>query len=462
LFASLRDDRPGGGNLATGRPEVEPPIETALGLSAVALLVLANAFFVVAEFALVAVDRQRIEVLAEAGDRRARRAVALLQRLSFNLSGCQLGITISSLVLGFIAEPTIARVIEPALAPVPEAGRSAVAIGLALTLATVTQMIVGELMPKGVAIALPVPTILALAGPVRVYAMVFGPAIRFLNGAADWVLRRMGIEPRAELRHVRTLEELEGLVQSSRREGTLDVEAYQLLTRTIRFGHKTAADALVPRMAVAALPRDATVADLSRVAVDTGHSRFPVVGEGLDDVVGIAYAKDVLRVPIEERGATAVTSVVRPPLVIPEGRDLESLLGEMRAEAIQMAVVADEYGGVAGIVTLEDLLEEIVGEIEDEHDPVSPGLTSALPPGTFVLDGGLHPDEVHDITGLEVPEGPYETLAGFVLSLLGHLPEVGEEAGYWGWRLEVLEMDRRRIASVRVVAPAGAERDEGQ
>lgn len=427
---------------------------------AVALLVLANAFFVVAEFALVAVDRQRIEVLAEAGDRRARRALALLRRLSFNLSGSQLGITISSLVLGFIAEPTIARVLEPALAPVPEAGRSAVAIGLALALATVTQMIVGELVPKGLAIALPVPSVLALAGPVRAYGIVFGPVIRFLNGAADWTLRRVGIEPREELRHVRSLEELEVLVRSSRREGTLDVEAYQLLTRTIRFGHKTAADALVPRMAVTAVPRDATVADLSRLAVETGHSRFPVVGEGLDDVVGVAYAKDVLRLPVEERARTPVTTVARPPLFIPEGRDLESLLGEMRAEAIQMAVVADEYGGVAGIVTLEDLLEEIVGEIEDEHDPVSPGLTSALPPGTFVLDGGLHPDEVRDITGLDVPEGPYETLAGFVLDRLGHLPEPGEQDVHEGWRLEVLEMDRRRIASVRVVAPAGDDPEE--
>ena len=427
---------------------------------AVALLILANAYFVMAEFALVAVDRQRIEVMAEAGDRRAGRALALLRRLSFNLSGCQLGITISSLVLGFIAEPTIARVLEPGLAPVPDAWRSAVAIGLALGLATVTQMVVGELVPKGMAIAVPVPSILALAASFRIYALVFGPVIRFLNGAADWVVHRVGIDPQEELRHVRSLEELEGLVHSSRREGTLDVEAYQLLTRTIRFGHKSAADALVPRMAVTALPRDATVADLSRLAVESGHSRFPVIGEGLDDVVGVAYAKDVLHFPVEERDRTAVTSVVRPPLIIPEGRDLESLLGEMRAQAVQMAVVADEYGGVAGIVTLEDLLEEIVGEIEDEHDPVSPGLTSALPSGTFVLDGGLHPDEVADITGLEVPEGPYETLAGFLLDQLGHLPEAGEQVQHEGWCLEVLDMDRRRIASVRLVAPAGD--DEGE
>ena len=425
-----------------------------------ALLILANAFFVVTEFALVAVDRDRVEALAGAGNRRARGALAALRRLSFNLSGCQLGITVTSLVLGFIAEPTIATVLEPVLGPVPEAVRPGVAVGLALALATVTQMVVGELVPKGVAIALPMPTALAVAAPIRIYATVFGPVIRFLNGAADWTVRRLGIEPREELRAVRSLEELELLIHTSRKEGTLEPEAYALLARTIRFGHKTAADALVPRVDMMALPVSATVADLSRAAVESGHSRFPVVGYGPDDVVGVAHAKDVLSCPVDQRDQTPITTVAAPAHFIPEGRDLESLLTEMRAEGIQMAVVADEYGGVAGIVTLEDLLEEIVGEIEDEHDPVSPGLTAALPPGTFVLDAGLHPDEVREITGLDIPEGPYETLAGFILERLGRLPQPGEHSGHEGWDLEVLEMDRHRIASVRVVAPAGDDDPE--
>lgn len=429
------------------------PIDTAVGLLAVALLILANAFFVVAEFALVTVDRDRVEALAGSGNRRAKGALAALQRLSFNLSGCQLGITVTSLVLGFIAEPTIATVLEPLLGPLPEAARPGIAIALALVLATVTQMVAGELVPKGIAIALPMPAVLAVAVPIRVYGLVFGPVIRFLNGAADWTVRRLGIEPREELRSVRSLEELELLIHSSRREGTLDPDAYHLLARTIRFGHKTAADALVPRVDMTAIPAAATVAELSRAAVATGHSRFPVVGDGPDDVVGVAHAKDVLSCPVGEREHTPIKAVTAPAHFIPEGRDLESLLTEMRAEGIQMAVVVDEYGGVAGIVTLEDLLEEIVGEIEDEHDPVSPGLTATLPAGTYVLDAGSHPDEVGEITGLHIPEGPYETLAGFVLERLGHLPEPGEEVGHEGWRIEVLEMDRHRIASVRLVAP---------
>lgn len=414
-----------------------------------------------AEFALVAVDRDRIQVMADGGDRRARTALSALGRLSFNLSGCQLGITVTSLVLGYLAEPTIARLLEPALAFLPEAARSGVAIGLALALATVTQMVVGELVPKGLAIALPIPSVLAVAAPMRAYSMVFGPVIRVLNGAADRTLRLVGIEPRDELRAVRPLEELEMLIHSSRQEGTLDPEAYRLLARAIRFGHKTAADALVPRVDMVALGSDATVADLARAALETGHSRFPVVGDGPDDVVGVALVKDALACPVDQRQTTPLTTIASPAQFIPEGRDLESLLTEMRAEGIQMAMVADEYGGVAGLVTLEDLLEELVGEIEDEYDPVDPGLTAAPSSGTFVLDGRMHPDEVGEVTGLSIPEGDYETLAGFLLVRLGHLPERGEHVDHQGWDLEVLEMDRHRIASVRLVAPTGPADDRG-
>lgn len=408
----------------------------------------------VAEFALVAVDRERVQAEADAGSGRARAALGALQALSFNLSACQLGITVTSLVLGYMAEPTIARILEPALAFLPESARSGVAIAIALALATVTQMVVGELIPKGLAIALPLPAVLVVATPIRFYGMVLGPLIHVLNGAADRAVRVLGIEPRDELRAVRSLEELELLIHSSRQEGTLDPEAYHLLARTIRFGHKTAADALVPRVDMIALPADATVADLAQAALRTGHSRFPVVGDGPDDVVGVAHVKDALSCPVDERGTTPVTAVAGPAQFIPEGRDLESLLTEMRAEGTQMAMVADEYGGVAGIVTLEDLLEEIVGDIEDEYDPVSPGLTAAPLAGAFILDGRLHPDEVSEITGLELPEGDYETMAGFLLERLGHLPDAGEHVEHLGWSLEVLEMDRHRIASVRLVAPA--------
>ncbi len=421
------------------------------------VLIAANALFVAAEFAMVAVDRSRVDVLAQGGSRRARLASSILRRLSFNLSGAQLGITVTSLVLGFIAEPTVAEALRPALGGLPPAVEDGVAIVAALALVTVVQMVLGELVPKGVAIAEPLATVLAVAGAMRSYGVVFGPLIRLLNGAADWAVRHVGIEPQQELSAVRSLEELDLLILSSGRAGTLDAAAAALLTRTIRFGNKTAADALVPRVAMVTVPATASVAELSRAAIDTGHTRFPVVGDDPDDIRGVAHAKDVLRVPTDQRETTAVGAVTREAHFVPEGRDLESLLTELRAPGVQLAVVVDEYGGTAGIVTLEDLLEEIVGEIEDEHDPVSPrpDLTASLPSGTSVLEGTTHLDEVRDLTGLALPEGQYETLAGFLLDRLGHLPEAGERVVHDGWELQVLAMERRRIAQVQVVAPEG-------
>ena len=395
----------------------------------------------------MAVDRDRVETLAAEGDRRARLTAEELRRLSFHLSAAQLGITVTSLVLGFIAEPTVAALLEPAVR------NHAVAVVLALLLVTVVTMVVGELIPKGIAIAVPLPTVLRLVRALRLYGTVFGPLIRFLNGAADWAVRRVGIEPREELRSVRTMEELELLIRSSGEQGTLEPEAFELLTRTIRFAHKTAADALVPRVDMKVLPRDATVADLVQISVDTGFSRVPVIGEDLDDVIGVVHVKDALRVAPEERASTAVLDLVTDAEVVPEGLDLETLLTQLRDRGQQLAIVADEHGGVAGMVTLEDLLEEIVGEIEDEHDP--PHLTPALrlPEGVHVLEGTTHLDHVHEAAGLRLPDGPYETLAGFMLEQLGHLPEPGEHVRWEGWDLEVLEMDRRRIGAVRLVAP---------
>jgi CBS domain containing-hemolysin-like protein len=414
---------------------------------AVAALILATSFFVAAEFALVAVDRDRVDALAKTGDRGARRATTALHRLSFHLSAAQLGVTVTSLVLGFVAEPTVAKVVESV---VPVHG---LAVVLALALVTIVTMVIGELIPKRIAIARPLETLVRVSSGLRVYGAVLRPLIKILNGSADWTVRRLGIEPREELRSVRTMEELELLIRSSGEQGTLEAEAFELLTRTIRFAHKTAADALVPRVDMKVVPRDGSVADLVASSVDTGYSRFPVIGDDLDDVLGIAHVKDALRFPPELRGSTPVTEVVSDAIVVPEGVDLESLLTTMRERGSQMAVVADEHGGVAGIVTLEDLLEEIVGEIEDEHDqPAAPPLTW-LPDGVHLLDGTTHLGDVAEAVGLELPDGEYETLAGFILDRLGHLPESGERVEHDGWVLEVVDMDRRRIAAVRLTEP---------
>ncbi len=437
-------------------PDPGGTIDTALRLLAAFALVAANAVFVAAEFALVAVDRSRVENRAEAGSRGARAVRRLLARLSYHLSGAQLGITITSLVLGFLAEPTVARVIEPLVGALVESSSSQVSVALALVIATVVQMVMGELVPKAVATSRPYGTAVALARPIAVYGVLARPVVAFLDGAATAIVRAMGIEPRDELETTPDRDELESLIRQSAADGVLDDGEASLLTRSIRLADKTAADALVPRVEVEAIGVAATAADLVDLAARTGHSRFPVVGEDLDDVVGVVHVKSVLAHRPEDRTHVPVRDLMAPVLAVPETRELDELLVELRDGGSQMAVVIDEHGGTAGIITLEDILEELVGEIDDEHDVPSPVFTRAEARGSTIVPGSLHPDEVREATGFEMPEGDYETLAGLVLARLGHIPEPGEMVEVDGWRLEVVAMDRLRIASIRVVAPRDA------
>jgi CBS domain containing-hemolysin-like protein len=442
-------DPTGGSYIGPRRKRPEGPIQTALGLVAALLLILGTGFFVAVEFALVAVDRSRVDADAATGDLGARATARALRRLSFHLSGAQLGITVTSLVLGFIAEPAVADALEPLLRPVVGEERvDDVAIVVALVLATVVSMVVGELVPKSLAIARPRSVAYATAPPMAVIARVLGPLISFLNGAANRAVRRLGIEPQEELASVRSLEELELLIRSSAQEGSLEPKATTLLTRSIRFGTKDAADALVPRHAVEAVSVEATVAGVADRAVATGHSRFPVVGADLDDVRGVVHAKDVYRVPFAERPTTPITRIMAAPFVVPETRRLGDLLGDLRRFGQHLAVVVDEHGGTAGVITLEDVLEELVGEIDDEHDAPVRQRSRLLGPGEWRLDGALHHDEVQDACGFEVPEGDYETLAGFVLDQLGRVPDVGDGFHYDGWEVEVVALDGRRISTV--------------
>lgn len=425
-----------------------------LGVTAVVLLIGANGAFVAHEFALVAVDRARVSRHAAEGRSAARRTEKLLARLSFHLSGAQLGITVTSLVLGFIAEPVVAKLLEPVVGlAVSDARSPTVSIVVALVLATTVQMVMGELVPKSLAITNPTRMAYSLAGPMRVYGVVAGPVVRALNGAANWTVRRLGIEPQEELRSVRSLNELDLLFRSSGQHGTIDEESLTLLTRAVRFTEKTAADALVPRTEVIGLLVDDTVADLTARAVETGHSRFPVYDGDLDQIVGVGHVKDAFTVAFGQRPERSVGSVMTDALVVPETLDLPSLLGLLQEQATHLAVVADEYGGTAGIITLEDVLEEIVGEIDDEHDRPTPTLTRVQRPGVWELAGGLHRDEVFDACGFEVPDGQYETLAGFVLDRLGRIPLEGATFDHDGWTVRVVAMDRFRVATVRLVAP---------
>ncbi len=419
------------------------------------LLIVIHGFFVAGEFGLVAADRSRLENMAEDGDRRAKSAVGALRSLSFQLSGAQLGITLTSLIVGFIAEPTIGQLLAPLVEAtgLGEGAAFGVSVALALGLATAAEMVVGELLPKNLAIARPVTTALAIATPLRFVNQLLRPLILFLNRAAEFTVRKVfKIEPQEELTQVRSLEEIEYLIRSSRREGTLGESEFSLLARSIRLDQKTAADALIPRTSIVSLERAATVNDLRALALKTGHSRFPVLGKDIDEVVGVAHVKDTYRFEPAERDSVAVTEVMQDPLVLPESRPLGSLLLEIKRTRKHLAVVIDEYGGTAGIITLEDVLEEVVGDIEDEYDPDQPPAEFTSPSeGIHVVSAMLHPDEVEEETGFEMPEGSYETLGGFLFYLFDRIPAVGDHVDFEGWEFKVVSMEGRRIDRVLMV-----------
>ncbi len=416
-------------------------------------LVAANAAFVAAEFALVAVDRTRVDERASQGSAAAVRVQALLDRISYHLSGAQLGITITSLMLGFLAEPAVASAIEPGLEAIFGEIPGGVSIALALVIATVVQMVFGELIPKTLATSRPLESSFALARPTAIYGTVARPVVAVLDGLAARITRQLGVEPAHELEGTPDREELEHLIRSSGEEGMLDEGEVELLTRSIRLADKSADDAMIPRVGIVAIDDRATVSDLVTLAVATGHSRFPVMAGGLDDLVGVVHVKSVHGVAIDARAETHVIELMAPVLAVPEARDLDDLLVDLREGGQQLAVVIDEHGGTAGIITLEDILEELVGEIDDEHDEITTSLTRVEARGSTVISASLHPDEVRDSTGFEMPEGEYETLAGLLLDRFGEIPAPGDICTVDEWQLEVVAMDRLRIASVRVVAP---------
>jgi CBS domain containing-hemolysin-like protein len=429
-------------------------VDIALGILAVLLLIAANGFYVAGEFALVTVDRNRVESLAETGDRRASSALEALRSLSFQLSGAQLGITVTSLLVGFIVEPTIGRAIEPLVRGIgiPEASSAPVSIALALVVATAAQMVFAELVPKNLAIARPLGLALAISGSLRLANALVRPVVAFLNAAANATVRLLGLQPSDELRAVRSLEEIQILLESSHAKGSIARHEFALLSRSISFGGKNAGDALVPRTAMETVEHDTSLSELTQRALTTGYSRFPVTGRDIDDIVGIAHIKDIYEVPREEWPTQPVRRITRDALVAPESRALEALLIDMRSARKQMAVVIDEYGGTAGIITLEDLVEEIVGDIEDEYDPASGPSLTASPDGVHVVSGMLHIDEVAEITDFRMPEGDYETLAGFLLTLFDRIPAQGEHVSYGPWEFKVVEMENRRISKVLMVA----------
>jgi len=427
-------------------------VGTAVGLLAIALLIAANAFFVAIEFAMVAADRSELRRRADEGSRSAAAAARLLDRLSFHLSGAQFGITVVSLGLGVLAEPVVSPLVAPLLEPLlGDAAGVTWSVVVALALTTVVQMVVGELVPKGVAVARPVVTASRLAPAMAVFDTVFKPVIWSSNLVAEGILRLFGMEPAEELSGVRSREELRRMVAASGAEGSILPEEHQLLARAFRFLDKNAADAMTPRPEVVSLPADCDTGALLDTAARTGLSGLLVHDGSIDELVGVVHVKEVLGLPESARRTTPVDRLVRRLLCVPETTNLEDLLRQLRQDGLHLAAVIDEFGSLAGVVTIEDLIEEIVGDIDDEHDPGRPAEAPVVAPGgPVVLSGRLHPDEVEDACGLVLPVGPFDTLAGFVLSLLGRIPVAGDDCTYDGWALTVVELDGRRVATVRV------------
>lgn len=388
-------------------------------------LVVACGLFVAAEFALVTVDRAEVAKAAEAGDRNAAGVAVALRSLSTQLSGAQVGITVTNLAIGFLAEPAIAELVKGPLEAlgVPEGAVAPTALTLGLVLATFATMIFGELVPKNVAIALPLATAKATQGAQRGFTTVMGLPIRLLNGSANAIVRSFGVEPQEELRSARSSEELSSLARRSASEGTLDSETAHLVQRSIAFGPRTAGEIMTPRMRMAVVDANDPVSEIIELSAATGFSKFPVTKGSTDHIVGSVHVKQAVAVPRGERSSTRVREVMVKATVVPESLRLDPLLELLRGEGFQMAIVSDEYGGTAGVVTLEDVVEEIVGDIADEHDPISARLRKR-PDGSWIVSGLLRPDEVRDATSLDLPEDEdYDTVAGLLVKYLGRIPQ---------------------------------------
>ena len=422
-------------------------------LGVAGVLIVGNAVFVAAETALVTVDRRLVESRAREGSVRFGQVMRALQRLSTYLSGAQLGITVTSLAIGLVAEPSLATLLR---APLDALGLDAdvtdvAAFALALLLATAVQMVFGELVPKNIALSRPAGSVVWVVIPLLVFTKVTRPLIAVLNGTANQLLRLVGVEPVEELRSARTPDELASVVRRAGVQGALGSETARLMERSLTFGAKTAADVMTPRTRVRPVWASAPVATVIEATRDTGHSRFPVIGDSVDDIRGIIHVKQAVAVANADRTTTRIRDVMTVPVLVPPSMALDPLLDRLQEKGLQLAVVVDEYGGTAGIVTFEDLVEELVGDVVDEHDSPAPGIWRQ-PDGSWLLSGLLRPDEIEAAIGLELPAGraSYETAAGLILQLLRRIPDVGDQVDVPGATLIVDRLDGRRIDRVQV------------
>jgi CBS domain containing-hemolysin-like protein len=421
-----------------------------LMLALAAVLTLGTGVFVASEFSMVNLERSDLEARRDRGEKGLSATIRALQKTSTHLSGAQLGITLTTMLTGFMAEPALTSLLGPALAGFgfSAAVNHGIAFALALILATLFSTLVGELVPKKLALSIPLSVSKFVVNFQLGFTWLFSWMIRMLNSVGNAVVRALGIEPKEELSSSRTAEELSSLVRRSALLGALDAHTATLLTKTLALSQLTAADVMTPRTRVAIIDVEATVADLVLLSIKTGHSRFPVVEGSSDDVIGVAHVKQAASIPREKRASVKVSGIMVEALRVPETMRLESLMVELRAKGLQMAIVVDEYGGTAGIATLEDLIEELVGELGDEHDRAKPGVTRGAN-SSILFPGMIRPDELIEMA-IKVPStGAYETVAGYIMAQLGRIPAVGDEVEIDGGSLRVERMDGRRVDRVR-------------
>lgn len=432
-------------------------------LLAVVVLVAANAFFVAAEFALVASRRTRIDAMVRRGDRRAKVVKVALQHLDRYISGTQLGITLASLGLGWIGKPALAGTLESLFAVLPAPldviATESAAVGTAFAIITVLHIVLGELAPKALALLHPEQTSRWVAQPLIIFTIATNPFIWALNGTANAVLRLFGARAPTEHERVHSPEEIKMLVEQSRKTGGLGAGDARMLEGVFEFSEKSAHDVMTPRTEIVALPAGASLAEAADRVAAAGRSRYPVTGDSLDDVVGIVHAKDILR-GLLLGSESPVQDIARPAFFVPGTREVEDVLADMKRQKVHLAIVLDEFGGTAGLVTMEDLLEEIVGAIYDEYDqipaPSGPaGKSDASGSGVPILRGGTEIADVNRMLKLHLDESDYTTIGGLLFGRLGRLPKVGDRITLQGATFEILEMDGRRVGRVRVWPPTG-------
>ena len=414
------------------------------------LLTLGTGIFVASEFSMVNLERSDLEARAERGEPGLAQTIRALKKTSTHLSGAQLGITLTTMLTGFLAEPALTSLL---LVPMSELGLSneathTLSLLLTMVIATLFSTLIGELVPKKLALTMPLAVNRFVVNFQLAFTWVFSLAIKLLNAVGNGIVRSLGIEPKEELSSSRSAEELTALVRRSASLGSLDEGTATLITKTLALSQLTAADAMTPRPRMHTLDAGASVADLIASCVRTGHSRFPVVDGSSDDVLGLAHVKQAAAVPRAKRNDVPVTAIMVEPLRVPETMSLETLMVELRAKGLQMALVVDEYGGTAGLITLEDLVEELVGELADEHDRARTGITRGRN-SSVLFPGMIRPDELREMA-IKVPDdGAYETVAGFIMASLGRIPAVGDEVAVEDGVLRVERMDARRVDRVR-------------